>query len=117
MGRSRTAAPTKIARGSLKESQSSKLAEQRLQSVIEITADCYWEPGAHPRFTLQRPSGPPDPLLETLGGKTSWELSPEPPEGGWERHRTLLETHRPFRDVLHRVASATNGTRYVSFSG
>jgi len=117
MGRSRTAAPTRIARGTLKGSQSSKLAEQRLQSVIEITADFYWEQDVEHRFTLYRPRGAPDADLETLAGKTSWELSPEPPEGGWEQHRALLEAHEPFRDVLHRLASATNGTRYVSFSG
>ena len=83
MGRTRAAAPTKITRGSLQESRSSKLAEQRLQSVIELTADCYWEQDVDHRFALYRPSGAPDPDLETLVGKTSWELSPEPPEGGW----------------------------------
>jgi PAS domain-containing protein len=117
MGRRRAAAPAKIARGSLQDSQSSKLAEQRLQSVIELTADCYWEQDAEHRFTLYHPSGAPDPDLETLVGKTSWELSPEPPEGGWEQLRALLHERAPFRDVLHRVASATRGTRYVSFSG
>ncbi|HET7607673.1 MAG TPA: EAL domain-containing protein [Gammaproteobacteria bacterium] len=117
MGRRRAAAPTKITRGSLQESRSSKLAEQRLQSVIELTADCYWEQGVDHRFTLYRPSGAPDADLETLVGKTSWEVSPEPPEGGWEPFRALLRQRAPFRDVLHRVASATKGTRYVSFSG
>jgi diguanylate cyclase (GGDEF)-like protein/PAS domain S-box-containing protein len=117
MGRRRAAAPAKVARGTLQESQSSKLAAQRLQSVIELTADCYWEQDADHRFTLYRPSGAPDPDLETLVGKTSWELSPEPPEGGWEQLRALLQARAPFRDVLHRLTSATKGTRYVSFSG
>jgi diguanylate cyclase (GGDEF)-like protein/PAS domain S-box-containing protein len=85
--------------------------------VIELTADCYWEQDADYRFTLYQPSGAADPDFATLVGKTSWELSPEPPDGGWERHRALLETHEPFRDVLHRMPSATSGTRYVSFSG
>jgi diguanylate cyclase (GGDEF)-like protein/PAS domain S-box-containing protein len=116
MVRRRAVAP-KIARGSLQGSQSVKLAEQRLQSVIELTADCYWEQDADHRFTLYRPSGAPDPDLEQLVGKTSWELSPEPPEGGWEPLRALLDAHAPFRDVLHRVTSSTKGTRYISFSG
>jgi diguanylate cyclase (GGDEF)-like protein/PAS domain S-box-containing protein len=117
MGRSRTAAPAKVVRGSLEQRQTSKLAEQRLQSVIELAADCYWEQDADHRFTLYRPSGAPDPYLEKLVGQTSWEFSPEPPEGGWEQHRAALEAHQAFRDVLHRAPSATNGTRYVSFSG
>jgi hypothetical protein len=117
MGRSRTAAPAKIARGSLEQRQSAKLAEQRLQTVIELAADCYFEQDAEHRFTLYRPSGAPDPDLAALVGKTSWELSPEPPDGGWDKHRAALVAHEPFRDVLHRVPSAAHGVRYVSFSG
>ena len=74
-------------------------------------------PGTWLLFPSNEPTTTPPPDLETLVGKTSWELSPEPPEGGWEPFRALLRRREPFRDVLHRVASATNGTRYVSFSG
>jgi diguanylate cyclase (GGDEF)-like protein/PAS domain S-box-containing protein len=86
--------------------------------VIELSADFYWEQDEHHRFTVYRPSREADPELSELVGKTSWEFCPEPPEqGGWARHRAVLEQRQPFHDVVHRFGSASHGTRYLSFSG
>ena len=115
---SKRAAPLSVARNSSKQAQALRQAEAQLQAVIELAADFYWEQDEHYRFTVYRPSGEVDAELGGLVGKTSWELSPEPPDrNGWEGHRATLETRQPFRNVVHRVTSPVKGVRYLIFSG
>jgi diguanylate cyclase (GGDEF)-like protein/PAS domain S-box-containing protein len=101
-----------------KRASSSRSADERLQSVIELAADFYWEQDEHGRFTLYRPSGDADPALEGLVGKTSSELfTPVEDAVGWARLDAALAQRSPFRDVLHCLDINTNGARYLSFSG
>ena len=72
----RAAAPQRLP----KRAPSSRLADERLQCVIELAADFYWEQDAADRFTVYRPSGEPDAELDGLVGKTSWEFFAAPPE-------------------------------------
>ena len=117
MGRNGTAAPAKAARGSLERRRNAALAEERLRCVLALAADCFWEQDENHCFTAYHPSGEPDPDLAALVGKTSWEFASAAPAGGWEPHRAALAAHEPFHSVLHRLDSATRGTRYLSFSG
>ena len=106
-----------VAQRLAKRTPGSRMADERLQSVIELTADFYWEQDEHFRFTIYRPSGEPDAALDGLVGKTSWEFFGESAdEGGWAPFIATLERHAPFRDVLHRVDAATEN-RQLSFSG
>ncbi len=94
------------------------MADERLQSVIELAADFYWEQDEHFRFTAYRPASEPDPTLDGLIGQTSWEFFSESLEtGGWAQLMVTLEQHAPFRDVLHALGDSAGGTRYLSFSG
>jgi diguanylate cyclase (GGDEF)-like protein/PAS domain S-box-containing protein len=117
MGRSKSPAHAKVVRGSLEQKRAASSAEDRLQSILELTADFYWEQDHQHRFTLYRPSGEPDAELEALVGKTSWEFASEPPEGGWDAHRAVLAARQPFHDVAHRLQGAAAGGRCFSFSG
>jgi diguanylate cyclase (GGDEF)-like protein/PAS domain S-box-containing protein len=101
-----------------KRSASSRLADERLQSVIELAADFYWEQDARYRFTVYRPSGEPDAELVGLVGKTSFEFFSEPAQGdAREPLVATLERRAPFRDVLHRLGSDAAGARYFNLSG
>ncbi len=64
------------------------------------------------------PERRPDEDLRDICGKTSWELCSRPPVGSdsWERHRSALADHTPFRDVVHPLGTE-RGVRYLSFSG
>jgi diguanylate cyclase (GGDEF)-like protein/PAS domain S-box-containing protein len=117
MGAKKPAALKVAAQNSSKQASTLRQAEARLQSVIELAADFYWEQDAEHRFSVYRPSAEPDAELANLVGKTSWELSPEPPvEGTWERHREQLAAREPFRDLVLSMRGADDA-RYLSFSG
>jgi len=60
-----------------KRAAGSRIADERLQSVIELAVDFYWEQDAQHRFTVYRPSGEPDVQLSGLLGKTSAEFFQE----------------------------------------
>ena len=92
--------------------------DERLQCVIELAADFYWEQDANGRFTVYRPSSEPDAELDGLVGKTSAELfTVGSDDAGWAPYLTALEQRAAFRDVLHSLATAANGVRHFSFSG
>ena len=117
MGASKKAVAKRAVR-SPKAAQAPQQAEERLQCVVELCADFYWEQDSEYRFTVYRPSGSPDEDLRDICGKTSWELCSRPPVGSdsWERHRSALADHTPFRDVVHPLGTE-RGVRYLSFSG
>jgi len=101
-----------------KRTASSRVADERLQSVIDLAADFYWEQDARGRFTLYRPSGEPDAELAKLVGKTNSEaFGAIEPTDTHEPFSAMLERHAPFRDVLHRLGPEAAGARYFQFSG
>ncbi len=101
-----------------KRTASSRLADERLQSVIDLAADFYWEQDAHCRFTVYRPSGEADAELAEIVGKTSSELFGEPMDThGQEPLSVTLERRAAFRDVLHRLGSEAKDARYFHLSG
>jgi hypothetical protein len=100
-----------------KRSPNARVTDERLQSVIALAADFYWEQDEHHRFTVYRPGGEPDVDLDGLVAKTSWEFFAESPDaGGWMPFTVALERREPFHDVLHCLANS-RGARYFSFSG
>jgi diguanylate cyclase (GGDEF)-like protein/PAS domain S-box-containing protein len=101
----------------LERRRAASSADERLQAVLGLTANFYWEQDDQHRFTLYRPSGETDAELEALVGKTSWEFASEPPEGGWDALRAALAAREPFLDVVHSLQSSANGARHFRFSG
>ena len=101
-----------------KRAAGSRIADERLQSVIDLAADFYWEQDAHYRFTVYRPSGEPDGELAGLVGKTSTEFFDELAEAdGREALGATLARRAVFRDVLHRLGTEAASARYFHFSG
>ena len=100
-----------------KRASSPRQADERLQSVIELAADFYWEQDEQHRFTTYRPGAAADSALDGLVGRTSWEFFTEPPEPtGWESFVATLQQRVAFRDVLHCLLTSA-GARYFRFSG
>ncbi|HET7609201.1 MAG TPA: PAS domain S-box protein, partial [Gammaproteobacteria bacterium] len=101
-----------------KRAAGSRIADERLQSVIDLAVDFYWEQDAHYRFTVYRPSGDADAELLGLVGKRSAEFFHEIAEtDGRESLAATLARRAVFRDVLHRLGSEPASARYFHFSG
>jgi PAS domain S-box-containing protein len=64
-------------------------AEERFRSVIELSAESYWEQDAQYRFTRS---------AEELLGKRRWELGFEPAMGSWREHKRTLQRRETFRE-------------------
>ena len=88
-------------------------------ALIGLTSDWYWEQDAELRFTrvdVRADSPTEQAMAKGLVGKRRWETGIEV-EGGWEAHRTMLEEHAPFRDVLMWRTFPDGARRYVMVSG
>ncbi|MFL6655671.1 MAG: PAS domain S-box protein, partial [Sulfurifustis sp.] len=91
-------------------------SEARFRALTELSSDWYWEQDAEFRFTrMEGRQTQHDTVREHYLGKRIWELGFEI-ESGTNELRTLIETHRPFRDIVIRRVSA-NSTHYLSVSG
>ena len=92
--------------------------QARLQCVIEVSSDYYWETDQHDRFSLfqhglaNRPENAPDRFL----GKTPWELGGELLSGTWDDHRAVRRARQAFSDTIIRV-SRPQHEEYLSVSG
>jgi diguanylate cyclase (GGDEF)-like protein/PAS domain S-box-containing protein len=110
MGRKRTA-KTRVRR--------TRPALARVNPLVNLSSDWYWELDAELRFThIDAYNRTPAELARVTSvlGKRRWETGFEA-EDGWEAHRKLLEARKPFRDfVTWRVLE--DGSRlYASISG
>ena len=92
--------------------------ERRLQCVVDLASDCYWEQDHNHRFTLLRCRDASEsengPLLL---GKTLWELGDTPVNGTWDDHKRTLAAGLPFFDFILRRTDRDAGERYLSLSG
>src|SRR5262245_14730298 len=96
-----------------------RLSEERFRSLTHLSSDWFWEQDTEYRFTrlegLKVTGG--DPLLrERLVGMTRWQSGLEV-EGGWDAHRALLDTRKPFHDVLMWRTLSDGTPRFVRVSG
>ena len=94
-------------------------SEDRFRSLVELSADWYWEQDAELRFTRfegVHVSGGGGG--EELIGKRRWESKHKLDiEGGWDAHRALLAARKPFRDAVMRRTLPDGNFRYLSSSG
>ena len=94
---------------------------ERLQSLLDLTVDFFWEQNESGQFTVLRPndSAAADTALE----QRLMELSLDPDPGtaadpeGWQKYRSALATRRPFRNFLCKLTDARGRSRCLSISG
>jgi PAS domain S-box-containing protein/diguanylate cyclase (GGDEF)-like protein len=93
----------------------------RLETVLELSGQFYWEQDAQHRFTIVSGGGAEGTafnLPEWLG-KSLWEGDFLPPDdvGNWERHKTAIRAHEPFRDLLIRCPDIGGLMHEIKASG
>src|SRR4051812_48335276 len=93
-------------------------AEERLELVLELSREWYWEQDENYRFTLLLGAG-----LDHAGvdqqkyiGTTRWDHDAVPigDDGSWDAHKAQLEAREPFRDLYFRRIDANGELRYIS---
>jgi diguanylate cyclase (GGDEF)-like protein/PAS domain S-box-containing protein len=77
-------------------------SEERFRSVIELSADWYWEQDEHLRFSYFRdsPANKAPFTAREILGKHRWEIGFERESGEWRDHMRLLERREPFRHLV-----------------
>ncbi|MCA3028013.1 MAG: EAL domain-containing protein [Rhodocyclaceae bacterium] len=95
-------------------------SEQRLRSLLNMSADWYWEQDTNYRFTrissgMMRATGiAPEPQY----GKARWEIPYLGiPAEQMEAHRQRVEAHQPFRNFEYAYALPGRDVVWVSVSG
>ena len=93
--------------------------DARLRSLMQLSADWYWELDANYAFTRlegrSAAAGEQEDLRRLIGAR-QWERGIEV-EGGWDAHRALLDARKPFYDLVMWRPTADGAKRYMSISG
>jgi diguanylate cyclase (GGDEF)-like protein/PAS domain S-box-containing protein len=95
---------------------------QRLESLVSLLSDWYWEQDADFRYTLVIPSRATEQPYDSRPylGKTLWEIGAMPlnSEHSWSQFRGQMAEHKPFAHVLIKYVDPTTGLiRYISNTG
>jgi hypothetical protein len=97
------------------------LAEQRLDLVLELSREWYWEQDESYRFTLFLGAGANHAAvdLEPYIGSTRWSGDAEPvgDDGSWDAHKAVLDARQSFREFQFRRIDPNGELRYFSTSG
>ncbi|HUQ76960.1 MAG TPA: EAL domain-containing protein [Burkholderiales bacterium] len=106
--------------GGSKSSQAWGQADERLQGLLALSSDIYWEQDTEYRFTHF--SGSPTAMVEALRarslGKYRWDqqfFNMGPAE--WAAHRALLDERRAFRDLECCRIDESGRMTWISVSG
>ena len=94
--------------------------EQRLEHLIALSSDWYWEQDQDYRFTLFMGTAFDRSGLDTsrMLGQLRWGSGALPlGHGNWDAHKATLEARQPFSDFIYYRIDARHGPRYVSASG
>ena len=95
-------------------------SEQRLRSLLNMSADWYWEQDANYHFTrissgMMRATGV---APEQRYGKPRWEIPYLGiPAEQMDAHRRRVEAHQPFRNFEYAYALPSGDVAWVSVSG
>lgn len=98
------------------------LSEARLDALVRLSSDWFWELDASLRFSHCRGGGDGagEDLARLLVGRAPWELPATTPlSGEWDDLHSLLEAGQAFTDfvcVTHVIGSGGD-PRYIAFSG
>jgi PAS domain S-box-containing protein len=96
-------------------------SERRFRDFSEASADWYWETGPDHRFSYI-PAGRPESanlVNSDVKGRTRWEIATdvEKEPAKWQEHISILNSHRPFRNLVYPVLRQDGSTIYVEVSG
>ncbi len=95
-------------------------SEARFRRLTQLSSDWYWEQDAELRF-VQTGGLTDERGGITAGehiGKRRWELpGTEIVSETWEAHKAVLESRKPFRDLLLRRTGGKDGFHFVSVAG
>ena len=100
--------------------QAVRESEARFRSLTALSSDWYWEQDAEYRFTRlegRQVAGGDESLRGRLVGMKRWESGLLAIEGGWDAHRALLDTRKPFHDVQMWRELPDGSLRYMTISG
>lgn len=116
-----------IASGTISEKHQGPLpaidlhSAERLQFILELSNDCYWEQDKDHRFTLLEYAGTdiPKQSLQMLIGKAHWDMDGIPVEDNdnWVIHKAKLEAREPFKDFIIWHPQWFGGEKFISISG
>jgi diguanylate cyclase (GGDEF)-like protein/PAS domain S-box-containing protein len=107
--------------GHRSDPDASRLYEERLKTLLELSSEWYWEQDEHHRFTLivgasfgQTGIDPQEYL-----GRSRWDYDAVPigDGGSWDHHKSVLDAQQPFADFVFRRIDAQGEIRYISASG
>ena len=99
--------------------QALRESEERFRSLIELSSDWYWEMDSQFRFVRmerKRDAAETASNHDVDLGKRPWETDIGA-ESGWEAHRELLLTQRPFHDFVTHRRQPDGSRRYASITG
>jgi diguanylate cyclase (GGDEF)-like protein/PAS domain S-box-containing protein len=97
------------------------LCEQRLESLLALSSDWYWEQDENCRFTLSIGTsveqGPED--TQQYIGTARWDNGgiPVGDGGSWDKHKAVLEARQPFADFVFKRLNPQGELQYISISG
>lgn len=117
------AAISKISSKKVKDLMQSAVleSEERLQCILELSKDCYWEQDKNHRFTLleYRDIAKTENNLQEYIGKTNWEVGgvPVDNDGSWDGHKAVRKARLPFNDFTIWHPEGVGGERFISLSG
>jgi PAS domain S-box-containing protein len=95
-----------------------KASQERLSAFVQMGSDWLWEQDAEYRFTeigidAPSPSRDGDHL-----GRRRWEIGDTSHDPGhWAAHRSIVESHLPFRDFRYSVTTQDGTVHHVSVNG
>lgn len=98
-----------------------RTCEERLETLLELSSEWYWEQDENHRYTLVvgarfgQAGNQPQELVGTL----PWERDAVPVTdgGSWDQHKSALAAKQPFSDLIVRTVDPQGEVRYVSSSG
>ncbi|MBI1964771.1 MAG: EAL domain-containing protein [Betaproteobacteria bacterium] len=97
------------------------MSEERLQCILELSTEWYWEQDENYRVTRIVGAGfgqtGTDP--QQYVGAARWDHGAVPvgDGGSWDRHKAMLEARQPFTDFVFRRVDPRGEMRYISSSG
>ena len=93
--------------------------EQRLQFLIELSADYYWELDTDARFTaiLHGNALKWEHAASQLLGKARWEVAGSPLSGSWDDHKEDIQSRRGFDGLVVERPEADGTVRYFESRG
>jgi diguanylate cyclase (GGDEF)-like protein/PAS domain S-box-containing protein len=93
-------------------------SEERFRSLVELSADWYWEQDAEYRFVrLEGPDIGGMPASRVVGKRASELPGVEPLSASWEEHRAVLGSGEPFRGVEYAITARDGRVQYMEVSG